>query len=179
MKSSHVLLSAFFPVLAFLAGGCSSAQSTQDIPAVTGFELPRYLGVWYEIARLPHRFERDLDRVQAEYTANPDGTVKVVNSGERDDERRKAEGIARFKGSSDLGELEVSFFRPFYGDYRIIRLAPDYRYAVVTSSTKEYLWILARTPQLPEEEQKELVEYAKSLGFAVEKLEFPIQDPAR
>ena len=179
MKSSSVLRSAVLLGITLLTGGCLSGKSTAEIPAVSGFELPRYLGVWYEIARLPHRFERNMDRVTAEYTANPDGTVKVVNSGERDGERRKAEGIARFKGSSDLGELEVSFFRPFYGDYRIIRLAPDYRYAVVTSSTKEYLWILARTPQLPEEEQKELVEYAKSLGFTVEKLEFPIQDPAR
>ena len=146
---------------------------------MTGFELPRYLGVWYEIARLPHRFERDLDRVQAEYTANPDGTVKVVNSGERDGERRRAEGIARFKGDRQTGELEVSFFRPFYGDYRIIRLAPDYRYSVVTSSTREYLWILARAPQLSESEQNELVEYARELGFPVENLEFPVQEPAR
>lgn len=179
MKSSNVLFSAILSGLALLFGGCASGKNTKDIPAVTGFELPRYLGVWYEIARLPHRFERDLDRVQAEYTAAPDGTVRVVNSGERAGERRKAEGVARFKGEQSVGELEVSFFRPFYGDYRIIRLSPDYRYAVVTSGTREYLWILARTPQLPEAELKELVEYAKSLGFAVEKLEYPIQDPAR
>ena len=103
----------------------------------------------------------------------------MVNRGERDGEQHVAEGVARFKGSSDIGELEVSFFRPFYGDYRIIRLAPDYRYAVVTSATQDYLWILARTPQLPDQERKELVEYAKSLGFPIEKLEFPLQDPAR
>ena len=97
---------------------------------------------------------------KAEYTVDSNGTLRVVNSGERDGERREAIGVARFKGERTVGELEVSFFRPFYGDYRIIRLAPDYRYAVATSGTMEYLWILARTPQLPETEKKELIEYA-------------------
>ncbi len=179
MKARSILRSAILLGTALLTGGCFSGKSTEEIPAVTDFEVQRYLGVWYEIARLPHRFERDLNRVKAEYTVDSNGTLRVVNSGERDGERREAIGVARFKGERTVGELEVSFFRPFYGDYRIIRLAPDYRYAVVTSGTMEYLWIIARTPQLPEAEKKELIEYARNLGFPVENLEFPIQDPAR
>ena len=80
----HQLLQIALLFLLVLAGGCMSGRSTEKIPAVTGFELPRYLGAWYEIARLPHRFERGMDRVTAEYTQNPDGTVKVVNRGFRD-----------------------------------------------------------------------------------------------
>ena len=156
-----------------------SGRSTEKIPAVTGFELPRYLGTWYEIARLPHRFERGMNRVTAEYTQNPDGTVRVVNRGVRDGVEHRAEGVAKFTGKTTAGELEVSFFRPFYGDYRIIRLDPEYRHAVVTSSTDDYLWILARTPQLPDDELLELVEYAGKHGFATDRLEFPVQEADR
>ncbi|WP_288591751.1 lipocalin family protein [uncultured Victivallis sp.] len=175
----HQLLQIALLFLLVLAGGCMSGRSTEKIPAVTGFELPRYLGAWYEIARLPHRFERGMDRVTAEYTQNPDGTVKVVNRGFRDGVEHRAEGIAKFSGKPTVGELEVSFFRPFYGDYRIIQLDPEYRHAVVTSSTDDYLWILARTPQLPDDELLELVEYARKCGFATDRLEFSGQENSR
>lgn len=178
MKAIKLSSTALLAVV-FLLGGCMSGGSTEKIPPVSGFELPRYLGTWYEIARLPQYFERDMNRVTAEYTANPDGSVRVVNSGERDGERRRAEAVARFKGDPATGELEVSFFRPFYADYRIIRLAPDYRYAVVTGSSPDSLWILSRTPRLPESELAELVRYAGELGFPVEQLEYPVQDESR
>ena len=156
--------------------GC--AKSTADLPAVRGFEPRRYLGEWYEIARLPHRFERGLDFVRAQYSLNPDGSIRVVNSGVRDGKPRSIEGRARLKAPEQVplaGELEVSFFRPFYSDYRIIELDPGYRYAVVTGADRDYLWILAREPQLDGAQLERLLERAKSRGFAVEKLEFPRQ----
>lgn len=160
--------------LSALLSGC--AQSTADIPAVGGFEPQRYMGVWYEIARLPHRFERGLDFVRAEYTMNTDGSIRVVNSGIRDGEPRSIVGRARLKRSGAAtpeGELEVSFFRPFYGDYRIIDLDPEYRYAVVTGSTRDYLWILAREPEMDKALMARLLERLGRRGFAVDKLEFP------
>ncbi len=160
-------------ILAALLSGC--AASTSDIPAVTGFELKRYLGSWYEIARLPHRFERGLDFVRAEYTLSPDGSVKVVNSGIRDGEERSAIGRAVQKDPAK-GELRVSFFGPFYGDYRIIELDPEYRYAVVTGATRDYLWILSREPRMAEAQLSGILERLGKLGFPLEKLEFPRQD---
>ena len=160
--------------LSALFFGC--ARSTADIPAVGNFDPQRYMGVWYEIARLPHRFERGLDFVRAEYTLNSDGSIRVVNSGIRDGAPRSIVGRARLKSSdaaTPKGELEVSFFRPFYGDYRIIELGPGYRYAVVTGSTRDYLWILAREPVMDQAVMGELLARIARWGFAVDKLEFP------
>ena len=160
--------------LSALLFGC--AQSTADIPAVGSFDPQRYMGVWYEIARLPHRFERGLDFVRAEYTLNPDGSIRVVNSGIRDGEPRSIVGRAKLKRSGAAmpeGELEVSFFRPFYGDYRIIELDPEYRYAVVTGSSRDYLWILAREPEMDKALMARLLDRIGRWGFAVDQLEFP------
>lgn len=168
------VFSVFF---AALFSGCGT--STSDIPAVNNFEPERYLGHWYEIARLPHRFERGLDYVRAEYSRAPDGSIKVINSGVRDGEVRTAVGRAKLKNPEAVpleGELRVSFFRPFYGDYRIIELDPEYRYAVVTGSTRDFLWILSRTPTLPEAQLAEILDRLGKLGFALDKLEFPRQE---
>ena len=161
-------------LLAAFAAGC--APSTREIPAVRDFDLDRYLGSWYEIARLPHRFERGMDFVRAEYTFDG-GAVKVVNSGIRDGEPRRIVGRAEFKdpNAKDIGELRVSFFRPFYGDYRIIELDPEYRHAVVTGATKDYLWILSREPEMSASKLAEILGRLEKLGFATDKLEFPRQ----
>ncbi len=145
--------------------GCRSARSTADLPAVAGFELDRYLGKWHEVARLPHRFEEGMTGVTAEYSRLPDGRVRVINRGVRDGEVREISGIAKFKGSSDTGELRVSFFRPFYADYRIIGLDPEYRWAMVTGSSRAYFWILSRTPELPGEQLQPLLKQAEAYGF--------------
>ena len=166
----------FAAALAALCPGC--APSTADIPAVGDFAPERYMGTWYEIARLPHRFERGLELVRAEYTLNPDGSIKVVNSGVRDGEARSIVGRARLKAPEAVpltGELEVSFFRPFYGDYRIIELDPEYRYAVVTGSTRDYLWILSRKPKLDKKRLDDILKRLAGWNFAVDKLEFPPQ----
>jgi len=156
---------------ALLLGGCTSYETTGNIPAVRNFELSGYLGKWYEIARLPHSFEKGMSRVSAEYTAESDGTVRVVNSGEKNGVRKEIRGIAKWSGEKTrTGELRVSFFRPFYGNYRIIHLSPDYTLAIVTSSEKNYLWILARKPEIPQSVLQDCLRRIKAWGFDTEKL---------
>lgn len=173
MKFGKKFLSwGFVPALLAL---CGCAASTDSIASVRNFDSKRYLGTWYEIARLPHRFERDLDFVSAHYSEQGDGTIRVVNRGQRDGKEREAVGKAHFKGASDVGELRVSFFGPFYGDYRIVELAPDYSSAIVTSSTKNYLWILSRTPQLSQKTLEKYLAQIREWGFDVSALEYPKQ----
>jgi apolipoprotein D and lipocalin family protein len=170
--------SCFFLVLGivaalFLLCGCRSAASTADIPVVNGFDGMKYMATWYEIARMPTWFERDLDCVTAEYSRRDDGMIQVKNCGVRNGETVCATGVAKFKGSHEVGFLRVSFQRPFYGDYRIIYLTEDYSIAMVTGSTRDYLWILARKAVLPEDELRKLLEKAEKLGFDVKKMIFP------
>lgn len=165
-------------VSGFIFTGCAS--STADIAAVSGFQPEKYMGVWYEIVRLPHYFERDLDYVQAEYTLKSDGMIQVVNRGGRNGEKQRIVGKAKLKNPKARpleGELRVSFFGPFYSDYRIIELAPDYSYAVVTGSNRNYLWILSRRPSMPEEQLQKLLDRLKNLGFNTSRLEYPRQMP--
>ncbi len=164
--------------LTLLAGllalpGCQTADTTESIPAVTEFELSKYLGVWYENARLPHSFERDMMKVQAVYSLRPDGKVQVLNSGVKNGKDKNITGIAKFKGDSSSGYLRVSFFRPFYGDYKIIYLEPDYSLAIVTSASKDYLWILSRTKVLSQEKMDFCLNKIRDWGFDVSKLEYP------
>ena len=163
--------------LAVLLAGCQPA--TSEIAAVTGFDPAKYMGAWYELARLPHSFERGLDYVKAEYTQLENGMIQVVNSGVRNGEGRRIVGKAKLKDPQEKplrGELRVSFFGPFYSDYRIIELAPDYSYAVVTGSRKNYLWILSRQPAMPEEKLKEIVGRLAGQGFDTARLEYPRQN---
>ena len=167
------VLAALGMAAAWFCGGCRTAESTADIPAVGNFELDRYLGTWYEIARLPHRFERDLEMVTAHYSLRPDGKIEVVNRGRRDGVEHVTTGVAVPAGDPGTGELRVSFFWPFWGEYRIIHLEPDYSSAVVTSGTRDHLWILARTRTLARETLERYLEMLRRRGFAAEKLEYP------
>jgi len=142
---------------------------------ITGFNLERFLGKWYEIARFPHSFERGLVNVTATYTIRPDGKIDILNEGYKNTpggKHKKAHGKAKPGSTADTGYLRVSFFGPFYADYIIIDLDKEnYSYVMVTSSYK-YLWILSREPKLPEEVIIRLVDKAKSLGFDISKLYF-------
>jgi len=147
----------------------------QGIEPVQDFELDRYLGTWYEIARLDHSFERGLSRVTAEYTLETDGTIRVVNRGFANEqgEWKTAYGKARLVDSSQEGFLKVSFFGPFYGAYIIVDLdRKAYRYALVSGPNRQYLWLLAREPHLPEDVVKKLTDRARALGFPVNQLIF-------
>jgi apolipoprotein D and lipocalin family protein len=154
-------------------GGCASAP--HGLQPVTDFQVDRYLGTWYEIARLDHSFERGLSRVTAEYSKRDDGSVQVVNRG-YDAQRgkwREALGVARFVGPIDVASLKVTFFWPFSGDYRVIVLDRDgYSYAMVTSSSRSYLWILARQKHLDAAILNDLLAKAREWGFQTENLIF-------
>jgi apolipoprotein D and lipocalin family protein len=163
---------AFFSVaLALIMTGCTSLPDGVD--PVEGFELDRYLGKWYEIARLDHSFERGLEKVTAEYSIREDGGVKVVNRGfsRNAAEWNEAEGKAYFVRDSDEGYLKVSFFGPFYGSYVIFDLDKEnYSYAFVAGPDKSYLWFLSRTPTVSDELVRRFIEKAAELGFDTSEL---------
>lgn len=148
--------------------------------AVSGFELERYLGTWYEIARLDHRFERGLTNVSADYSLRDDGGVRVVNRGFSAEKGQwnEAVGKAYFVDTPDIGQLKVSFFGPFYGGYNILELdSENYEYALVAGPDRSYLWILARSPDLSDTAVQSLVAKARALDFAVDELIYVSHDP--
>ena len=157
-----------------------SCTSVPDgLRPVSGFDVSRYLGTWYEIARLDHSFERGLTRVSAEYTLRPDGHVSVLNRGfdAAKGKWKEARGTAKFRGDRTIGSLRVSFFGPFYGGYHILDLDKDnYRWAVVCGPNRGYLWILAREKILDKDLLDDLVAQARGWGFDTEKLIFVKQD---
>lgn len=156
-----------------LLGGCLGHPPS--IAPVQNFELERYLGTWYEIARLDHRFERGLEQVTAEYRLRDDGGVDVINRGysPADGRWREAEGKAYFVHDPDEGYLKVSFFGPFYGSYVIFELDhADYSYAFVSGPDDDFLWLLAREPQVSEALRRRFVERARAAGFATDELIF-------
>ena len=145
-------------ILALLLGGCVGMPDT--VRPVENFQLERYLGTWYEIARLDHSFERGLSRVSAEYSLREDGGVRVVNRGynAKTGEWEQAEGKAFFVQDPQTGFLKVSFFGPFYGAYVIFELDHEgYSHAVVSGPDTSYLWILAREKRLDDALRRELV----------------------
>ena len=144
-----------------------------SVVAVKEFELDRYLGTWYEIARLDHSFERGLDNITAEYSLRDDGGVKVINRGfsKEDNEWQQAEGKAYFVDNADTGYLKVSFFGPFYGSYVIFELDKNnYQYAFISGPNTSYLWLLARTPQVDRKITEQFIQQAQKLGFDTSKL---------
>lgn len=152
--------------LTLLLAGCIGMPD--DVTPVQGFEADRYLGRWYEIARLDHSFERNLSNVTAEYSRRDDGAVRVINRGydTEDKEWNDIEGVARFVGDEREAHLKVSFFGPFYASYVVFGLdKEDYSYAFVSGFNRDYLWLLSRTPEVSDELRAEFVERAQAAGF--------------
>ena len=161
-------------LLCIVLGGCVSIPD--HIQAVTPFDIHRYLGRWYEIARLDHSFERGLSRVTADYSLRDDGGIKVINRGYSSDKKawQEAEGKAYFVEGHDTGFLKVSFFGPFYGSYVIFDLdQQDYRYSLVAGPNRSYLWILSRSPVMEQGIKSQLIAKARAMGFATDQLIFP------
>ena len=150
--------------------GCTGIP--EGIEPVTDFDQERYLGTWYERARLDHSFERGLSEVTATYRANPDGSIAVLNRGFDQEEARwrEAEGVARFVDSSTVAHLKVSFFGPFYGSYIVFELGENYEHAFVSGFNREYLWLLSRSPQVSDTLRNEFLETITKLGFALDDL---------
>jgi apolipoprotein D and lipocalin family protein len=156
--------------LVVLFTGCTGVP--EGLQPVGGFDSGRYLGRWYEIARLDHSFERGLTNVTADYRRLDDGRIEVINRGFDAQKKKWSEvrGVARFQGSQDVASLEVSFFGPFYGGYHVLVLDPDYRHALVAGPNRDYLWILAREPKLDQATLDRLIAQASAWGFATGKL---------
>jgi apolipoprotein D and lipocalin family protein len=161
---------ALLTTLLLLLAGCTGLP--KGIEPVTGFDQDRYLGTWYEIARLDHSFERGLSQVTAEYTLNDDGSIKVINRGYSAEkgEWKEAQGRAKFVGDSDVGHLKVSFFGPFYASYVVFELDDDYSTAYITGYNRNYLWLMSRTPEVSEEVLEAFRARAEAEGFELGEL---------
>lgn len=140
--------------------------------AVSPFSKNRYLGKWYEIARFDFKFEKNLNNTTATYSANSDGTIKVLNRGFNtvSQEWKQVEGKAKFVGADSIAMLKVSFFGPFYAGYNVIAIDPEYRYSLVCGSSLDYLWILSREESIPDHVKRKYLDIAEGIGFDTAKL---------
>lgn len=168
MKNYRFLL-LLFPLFLF---SCSSKTIPDGATAVKSFDKSKYLGKWYEIARLDFYFERGLNNTTAFYALNEDGSIKVVNRGYDAAKKvwKESVGKAKFVGEENVGMLKVSFFGPFYGGYNVIALDPNYQYALVAGEELDYLWILSRQKTVPDSIKKEYVQIAQKIGFKTNEL---------
>lgn len=153
---------------------CTKTNSQMiDKTTVKSLDLNRYLGTWYEIARFPHSFEKNLVGVTATYSLREDGKIEVLNQGYKytlDGEKSKAVGKAKIPDQTEPGRLKVSFFWIFYADYNVLELDENYQYVMIGSSSPKYFWILSRTPQMWPETYEMLLEKARKRGYNLTQL---------
>lgn len=150
---------------------CQGSRQETANATVTQLDIKRFMGKWYEIARFDHRFEKGMTHVTAEYTLQPDGKIRVVNRGLKNGKPKEITGKARQPDPiKHPGELEVSFFLWFYSDYDILELGDNYQYAVIGGDSDKYLWILSRTPQMPQETLTQICSRLAQRGYNLSKL---------
>lgn len=147
---------------------CGCTKLTVDNSVVDSLDVNRYLGEWYEIARYDHRFERGMENTRAIYSMRDDGMIDVINTGVKDGERKESKGKAKLTDTPAL--LRVSFFGPFYSDYRVMMLDADYQYALIGSGSDDYLWILSRKSLLPDTVKHQVIKEAQRRGYDTSKL---------
>lgn len=147
---------------------CGCTKLTVDNSVVDSLDVNRYLGEWYEIARYDHRFERGMENTRAIYSMRDDGMIDVINTGVKDGERKESKGKAKLTDTPAL--LRVSFFGPFYSDYRVMMLDADYQYALIGSGSDDYLWILSRKPSLTDTVKQQVIMEAQRRGYDTSKL---------
>ena len=164
----------FLMALLFFASGGIPDRAK----AVKNFDAKRYLGRWYEVARLDFYWERGLDNVTATYSLKPNGDIKVVNRGWDDKHAKWKQSIGKAKSVGDPSEarLKVSFFGPFYAGYNVIAIDKDYQYALVVGESTDYMWILSRTGQIPEAVKRDYLSQARAIGSDIDKLVWVKQD---
>lgn len=164
--------------LLLLSGCFVSGPEPPPLATVEGVDLQRYVGTWYEIASYPAWFQKGCVATQAQYSLRPDGRIQVVNQCRQkslDGPLKTATGIARVVNPPANSRLEVSFFRPFWGDYWIIDLDPDYQWVVVGHPSRDYLWILSRTLHLDEAVYQRLVDHLPAQGYDPARLRHTLQ----
>lgn len=161
-------------------GGCSSVQDDRmaslDNSTVTEFDISRFMGRWYEIARYEHRFEKGMTHVTATYTLRDNGSISVTNEGYKNGKHKEVKGRAKQPDPKDPGKLKVSFFLWFYSDYYVLDVDSDYRYVLIGSSSDKYLWIMSREKTLPAKKQEELLDKLRTRGYDTSKLLFVEQE---
>jgi len=181
MTNMNLMTLGGFLLMLTASAELASAEATTRPPlrTVERVDLSRYTGIWYEIARYPNRFQRDCQSdTTAEYSLRKDGKVQVVNScRQKDGKVKTARGTAKVSDKTTNAKLRVTFFWPFYGDYWVIGLSPDYRYAIVGEPKRKYLWILSRTPEMDETTYQETVEQIRAAGYDPERLIKTHQSP--
>ncbi|HRZ41489.1 MAG TPA: lipocalin family protein [Bacteroidales bacterium] len=164
MRTGKLLL--FFNIV-IMIGFNSCSTIPKGVTAVQPFEKGKYLGKWFEIARIDFKYERDLNNTTAEYSLNTNGTIKVLNKGYNVKKREweQAVGKAKFVGADTIGKLKVSFFGPFYSGYNVIAIDSDYKYVLVAGASFKYLWILSREPNIPDEIKTKYLKIAEDFGY--------------
>ena len=162
----------FLPAFLLLPLLTACAGNPVNAVPVSDFEADRYLGTWYEVARLDHSFERGLSQVSATYTRREDGKITVQNRGFKasSGKYKDATGKAKFADASDMGHLKVSFFGPFYGDYIIFDLDDAYSRAYVSGGKDNYLWLLSRTPTITQSVRDDFIAKSSALGYDTDNL---------
>lgn len=182
-RALRVLARLLVWCLAWTAGACATTSTTErlglpPLRTVEQVELSRYTGTWFEIASYPQRFQKGCTGTTATYSLRDDGEIAVLNRCRKDSlegEEMRAEGRARVVDARSRAKLEVSFFGPFWGDYWIIDLGENYEYAVVGHPGRDYLWILSRTPSLPDEVYQGILQRLQAQGYPLEPLQKTLQ----
>ena len=156
----HLIITIIMGILT----SCSSIP--KGASAVRNFDKQKYLGQWYEIARMDFRFERDLNNVTATYSLNTDGSIRVDNKGYNYKQMKwkQAIGKAKFVGPEDIAMLKVSFFGPFYSGYNVVAIDSEYKYALVIGKNLNYVWILSRETSIPDDTKQKYLKIAADLG---------------
>ena len=167
-----IALAGVATVATFLALSACATRTPRGVQPVTDFDVDKYAGEWLELARIDHRFEKGLIQTSAQYSRNPDGTVRVTNRGfdPKKNEWSESVGKAKFVQEPTTAALKVSFFGPFWGGYNVVALDPNYQWAMVVGSDLDYFWILSRSPSLPPGVRNRLLAKARALGIDVDKV---------
>lgn len=159
-------------ILIIMTGLFSCSTIPKTAVAVKPFDKEKYLGKWYEIARMDFKFERNLNNTTAEYSLKDNGMIKVINRGYnvKKEKWTQATGKAKFVGDENVAMLKVSFFGPFYAGYNVIAIDPGYQYALVAGKSLKYLWILSRSKTIPEDVKNNYLEIAQKIGYKTDDL---------
>jgi apolipoprotein D and lipocalin family protein len=178
MEIKNIIKIGFFGIIGLLLTACSDVTIPPGAMAVTPFDKAKYLGKWYEIARLDFQFERNLNNTTATYTLNSNGSIKVDNQGYNVKTKKwtQAIGNAVFVGDQNVAMLKVSFFGPFYSGYNVIALDSEYKYALVAGKDLSYLWLLSREKTMPELVKQNYLSIAQNLGYNTASLIWVLHD---
>lgn len=176
-KSKKIAVTAAAALLGAAATGVLLAyRNRETMPAgaepLKNFEPERFMGLWYEIARMPLSYEKDMHYVTAEYSMQENGSMRVVNMGYNEKKKRwqKAIGKAVFVNETDEASMKIAFLGPFYSGYNVVDMDEEYKYALVFGRNLDYMWILSRETTIPEEIERRFLEKANDMGYDLYRL---------